>query len=79
MQAEATEPGRMGIFGNRKEETGKPRQHKDPVCGMLVVEAEAVGPDTVQGEAYWFCSEGCQDTFHERKGTRRPQGPKAAR
>lgn len=59
----------MGIFG-RSKETGDKR-HTDPVCGMVVVEEKAVGPDTVEGTVYWFCSASCQDTFHERKGLRR--------
>jgi YHS domain-containing protein len=74
----------MGIFGNRKEgKESKGRsgaQHKDPVCGMLVVEAEAVGPDTYHGEVYWFCGEGCQGTFQEREGLRgQEQDPEVAR
>lgn len=55
----------MGIFGRK---SSKGRQHTDPVCGMVIVEEEAVGPDTVQGEAVWFCSAQCQETYRGRKG-----------
>jgi len=57
----------MGLFGRKK----KAGQHTDPVCGMLVVETEAIGPDTVNGAVYYYCSTECQNTFHERTGTRR--------
>jgi YHS domain-containing protein len=58
----------MGLFGRRKS---KGAEHEDPVCGMVVAEKRAVGPDTIRGEAYWFCSVGCQETYRERTGGRR--------
>jgi YHS domain-containing protein len=61
----------MGIFGRRKSSNKSSKEtHTDPVCGMAVVEEQAIGPDTVQGEVYWFCSAGCQDQFRERRGLR---------
>lgn len=56
----------MGIFGRRKA----PAKTTDPVCGMVVVEGQAIGPDVIAGQAYWFCSAACQDEYHERTGTR---------
>lgn len=61
----------MGIFGRKKK-----AEMKDPVCGMVLVESSAIGPDVVAGETYYFCSTGCQDTYHERTGTRRSRRSK---
>lgn len=59
----------MGLFGRKGKEA---KRHTDPVCGMVVVEGEAVGPDTIRGEAYWFCSAECQDQYQETStGSRR--------
>ncbi len=68
----------MGIFGRRKEDleaTGGrgAKEHTDPVCGMVVVEGRAVGPDAIQGEVHWFCSAACRDKFHAGSGTPRRQ------
>lgn len=55
----------MGIFG-RKDRPSRARQSKDPVCGMLVVETLAVGPETVGATTYYFCSTACHETFKEK-------------
>lgn len=56
----------MGLFGRSKK-----AQTIDPVCGMVLVEAEAIGPDEVDGVAYFYCSTTCQDEHHAATGTRR--------
>ncbi len=38
---------------------------KDPICGMEVDEAKAVGSSTHQGKTYYFCCEGCKKAFDE--------------
>jgi YHS domain-containing protein len=50
----------MGIFGQRKADK---TETKDPVCGMLVVEEFAVGPEESATGAVWFCSVGCQAKY----------------
>lgn len=63
----------MGLFGRRK---GK--QVRDPVCGMLLIEAEAIGPDVIAGETFYYCSSDCQQTHHDRKGVRAQERPARA-
>jgi Cu+-exporting ATPase len=35
----------------------------DPVCGMRIDDAEAVGSIEYGGRTYSFCSEACRDAF----------------
>jgi uncharacterized membrane protein YraQ (UPF0718 family)/YHS domain-containing protein len=35
----------------------------DPVCGMQVRRSNAPAHATVDGESFWFCSDGCRDAF----------------
>ena len=37
---------------------------KDPVCGMQVKPDSAAAKGTYQGQAYYFCSQGCATKFH---------------
>lgn len=39
--------------------------HKDPVCGMTVMEKEAKGSLDYKGKAYYFCNAGCLTRFRE--------------
>ena len=36
---------------------------QDPVCGMTIAPADAVGHIDHNGHTYYFCSEGCMDQF----------------
>ena len=36
---------------------------QDPTCGMQVEKESAPASCTVDGERYWFCSDGCRDAF----------------
>lgn len=56
----------MGLFGRKTKAT-----HTDPVCGMAVVEEEAIGPETVGGAVHYYCSAACLDTHRSRQGGRR--------
>ncbi|MEA3166769.1 MAG: hypothetical protein QOJ26_1643 [Thermoplasmata archaeon] len=47
----------MGIFGPRRDKAAK---STDPVCGLVVVERHAVGPEESAAGAVWFCSTDCQ-------------------
>lgn len=38
---------------------------KDPVCGMQIEEADAVGSFEHEGTTYYFCSEDCKIAFDE--------------
>jgi P-type Cu+ transporter len=38
-------------------------QHKDPVCGMMVVPDKAAGKVEHAGKNYYFCSKGCAERF----------------
>ncbi|QKY18572.1 MULTISPECIES: YHS domain-containing protein [Halobacteriales] len=35
----------------------------DPVCGMDVDETDAAATAEYDGQTYYFCAEGCKDTF----------------
>lgn len=35
----------------------------DPVCGMSIDPANAVGSSSYNGETYYFCSRGCETKF----------------
>ena len=35
----------------------------DPVCGMKIEPANAVGSSTYEGTTYYFCSRGCESKF----------------
>lgn len=35
----------------------------DPVCGMTIDPAKAVGSSSYNGETYHFCSRGCETRF----------------
>ncbi len=39
------------------------RDHKDPVCGMLVSRLTAVAEAVYQGKVYYFCATECRDAF----------------
>ena len=37
----------------------------DPVCGMTIDPAKAVGSSRYNGETYHFCSRGCETKFDD--------------
>lgn len=38
---------------------------KDPVCGMMIEPADAVGTAEHEGKTYYFCSQDCKEEFEE--------------
>lgn len=42
-----------------------PAQHKDPVCGMQVEAENAAGQSEYRGQTYYFCSQGCKESFEQ--------------
>ena len=38
-------------------------QVKDPVCGMMIDERDAVATSDYQGKRYYFCSDDCKVEF----------------
>lgn len=64
----------MGIFGERKDLAPKAR---DPVCGMVVVEEHAFGPEESEAGPVWFCSLGCQATYQADRAKAKEQGVEA--
>jgi len=38
-------------------------QVKDPVCGMMITDTDAVGMSEHRGKRYHFCSAGCKAKF----------------
>lgn len=38
---------------------------KDPVCGMIIEESDAVGTSEYDGKRYSFCSDDCKKEFDE--------------
>ena len=55
---------------------------KDPVCGMIMEDKDAVGTSTHQGKTYSFCSKSCKEKFHKNPGAfakeEAPEGKKQA-
>jgi YHS domain-containing protein len=49
----------MNLFANNK------KTPIDPVCGMSVVPSIKEIIMTVDGETYYFCAEGCRQSFEE--------------
>ena len=41
---------------------------KDPVCGMQVDPAKAVGTSEYRGTTYYFCSKGCKTKLDANPG-----------
>jgi YHS domain-containing protein len=37
----------------------------DPVCGMKIDSSQAAAQTTYEGQAYYFCSTDCRDTFEQ--------------
>ena len=44
-------------------------EHKDPVCGMTVIEGKEAAQSDYKGTTYYFCSRGCKVAF-EKSPTR---------
>ncbi|MDE3089531.1 MAG: YHS domain-containing protein [Chloroflexota bacterium] len=44
-------------------------EHKDPVCGMTVVEGKEAAKSEYKAMTYYFCSRGCKVAF-EKSPTR---------
>jgi YHS domain-containing protein len=40
-------------------------EHKDPVCGMTVVEGKEAAKSEYKGKTYYFCSKGCKVAFEK--------------
>ena len=40
-------------------------QVKDPVCGMVIEEKDAVATSDYKGKRYYFCSRDCKTEFDE--------------
>jgi Cu+-exporting ATPase len=38
-------------------------QVKDPVCGMMIEQSEAVATSQYQGTTYYFCGQDCKAKF----------------
>ena len=36
---------------------------KDPVCGMMIAEEDAVAQSEYQGQTYYFCAHACKTRF----------------
>ncbi len=47
-----------------------PRQELDPVCGMSVLVTDRTPTVTIDGTPYWFCCNGCRDSFAAGQGAR---------
>lgn len=41
---------------------------KDPVCGMIIEESDAVGSSMHDGKTYYFCSNDCKEEFDASPG-----------
>jgi YHS domain-containing protein len=65
------------MFGERKDLAAKTR---DPVCGMVIVEQHAFGPEESADGKVWFCSVGCQALYQSqdsREGKEKESGVEA--
>src|SRR5262245_41840780 len=54
--------GRDPVAGQLEDKRG--RSFVDPVCGMAVDPASAMGPVNYMGETFFFCRQGCLDSFN---------------
>jgi Cu+-exporting ATPase len=45
---------------------------KDPVCGMEIDPATAAASEEYEGTTYYFCSQGCHDSFIDEPGSTLP-------
>ena len=52
-----------GLYRTRERHGGGQGHAKDPTCGMQVETASAPATCVVDGQRYWFCSDGCRDAF----------------
>ena len=43
--------------------TAAPTTVTDPICGMNIDPAKAVGSSRYNGQTYYFCSRGCETKF----------------
>ena len=46
-------------------ETADAAEVVDPVCGMTITPADAVGHVEYKGQTYYFCAENCLERFRE--------------
>ncbi|MFQ5763719.1 MAG: YHS domain-containing protein [Rhodospirillales bacterium] len=64
--------------GNSKAPTTAPVEHVDPVCGKTVITDDAK-PSIHDGEAYYFCSDDCRETFENAPSDYVGRGQQAPR
>lgn len=50
---------------HKPTDTHASKNHKDPVCGMLVIPQSAKGQSDFEGKTYYFCSVKCKTRFDE--------------
>jgi uncharacterized membrane protein YraQ (UPF0718 family)/YHS domain-containing protein len=53
----------LWLSHNQKRFGGGEAFATDPICGMQVAKATAPSYTQVDGEEFWFCSDGCHDQF----------------
>jgi len=53
----------LWLSHNQKRLGGGEAHARDPICGMQVAKATAPSYAQVDGEEFWFCSDGCRDQF----------------
>jgi hypothetical protein len=51
------------LYRNRERLGGGSEHASDPVCGMQVHKSNAPATAVVDGDRYYFCSDGCRDRF----------------
>jgi YHS domain-containing protein/TusA-related sulfurtransferase len=64
--SEAAKPMGMmmgGMHGQMQGQQMSPDMAKDPVCGMTVKKADAKYTYEYKGTTYYFCGQGCKDSF----------------
>jgi uncharacterized membrane protein YraQ (UPF0718 family)/YHS domain-containing protein len=58
------------ILARNRDRLGGGKAHAtDPVCGMQVEKANAPATAVVNGDRYWFCSDGCRGAFVSQNTT----------
>ncbi len=50
-------------------------EHKDPVCGMTVVEGKEAAKSEYKAATYYFCSRGCKVAFDKDPEKYLREGP----
>ena len=56
-----------GLIDNDMHMEDYLKEHKDPICGMMVSAKTATDTTKINGKTYYFCARGCKERFLMKK------------